>query len=81
MGDLRDDGLLWLLNTAVLHPRGFALAFHYDDDDTECRNPTGWLILGDGTEPWVMRDGPENDRCFAAVEALLEEHRRGEEEA
>ena len=65
---LRDSGLLWLINTSVLHPRGFALALHYDDRGSE---PTGWSLIGDGSEPWVFVDSTDNDRCFAAVEATF----------
>lgn len=35
----RDEGLLWLVNTSVLHPRGYALSIGVDDD----RQPTGLL--------------------------------------
>lgn len=41
------DGLLYLVNTSVLHPRGFALTLHVDD----AGNPTGLSITGDGNEP------------------------------
>ena len=41
--DLREDGLLWLINRAVLHPRGFALGI----------SPDGKFdLIGDGKEPW-----------------------------
>jgi hypothetical protein len=74
--EFRHSGLLWLLNTTALHPRGFALAFHWDDDaDPTTDEPTGWSIIGDGTEPWTMGDHPENDACFAAVERLLNDGR------
>jgi hypothetical protein len=42
--DLRADGLLWLINRTVFHPRGYALG--YDEEDGSF-----WL-LGNGTEPW-----------------------------
>lgn len=35
MRRLRDEGLLWLINTAILHPRGLALALHFDGDEDE----------------------------------------------
>lgn len=70
--EFRASGLLWLINAGLLHARGFALAFVWDDDaDCETDAPTGWTILGDGTEPWVMGDGM-GDVPFAAVEALLD---------
>jgi hypothetical protein len=42
--DLRSDGLLWLINRCVFHPRGYALGY-----DEEQRT---FCLLGDGTEPW-----------------------------
>lgn len=64
--DLRTTGLLWLLNKAALHPRGYALAFNYDDGG----DLVGWSLLGDGTEPWQF-DSDTDDRCFSDVEELL----------
>lgn len=61
--DWHDDGVLWLVNRVVFHPRGFALA----------RNPEGqpeWTLIGDGSEPWAF-DSDSDDECFAAVKALL----------
>jgi hypothetical protein len=76
--DFRDCGLLWLFNTSVLHPRGFALGFHWANDaDPELDEPIGWSIFGDGSEPWMFADGPAApphrtiDALFGAVEALL----------
>ena len=76
--ELREHGLLWLINKAVFHPRGFALAFDVEDDGTV----TGWGMKGDGTESWSYVDDPEGahtkdgepwteDIAFAAVEAFL----------
>lgn len=83
MNELRDTGLLWLLNRVVFHPRGYALALVYDDRD----NPhgsggtvIGWRLHGDGTEPWSMGDPPPEfqaagakteDELFALVKALM----------
>lgn len=64
--EIRDAGLLWLINTTVFHPRGYALALAFDADG----NATGWKLLGDGTEPWVMPDH-ECDEQFAAASQLL----------
>lgn len=75
--ELRETGLLWLLNRVVFHPRGFALALHFTDDLSEC---VGWSLLGDGTEPWSMGDAPPDqrpdgykteDELFALVQRLL----------
>lgn len=82
--DLRDSGLLWLINRVVFHPRGYALALHFEDTPdrnlAEGGEVTGWSILGDGTEPWSMGDPPAEsialghkteDQLFALVKALL----------
>lgn len=65
--DLRDSGLLWLLNRAALHPRGYAIALHYDDDG----NATGWSLVGDGSEPITFLDGPDQLDAFLRVERTL----------
>lgn len=74
--DFRPTGLLWLINTTVFHPRGYALAMHFDD----AGEATGWSLMGDGTEPWTMGDPPEDqrpegyatvDELFLAAKALL----------
>lgn len=61
--DMHKDGLLWLINKAVFHPRGFALA-HVPGTDT-------WTIQGDGTEPWHYEPTAIDNECFAHVEALF----------
>lgn len=63
-------GLLWLFNRACLHPRGFALAFHYDTSGAV----VGWELQGDGSEPWAF-DEVTDDLSFARVEAFLASHR------
>lgn len=77
LGDLRDTGLLWLINRVVFHPRGYAFALHYDEDprtnpDAQC---TGWSLLGDGSETWTYGPTPEGvpteDELLARVNALL----------
>jgi hypothetical protein len=78
--ELRDTGLLWLINTAVLHPRGYALAIHLDQGEA-----IGWSILGDGAEPWqfVTEGWPEGegiDDAFQRVSALLAPHASTDEE-
>lgn len=67
--DLRPTGLLWLINAAVFHPRGFALALCYDGGRL-----AGWRLLGDGSEPWRF-EGDSIDRHFGEVEALFAAHR------
>jgi hypothetical protein len=66
--ELRDAGLLWLINATVLHPRGFALALHYPR--LGAAEPDGWVLEGDGTEAWVFPDASAQEP-FAAVQALL----------
>lgn len=57
MAELRDTGLLWMINRSVFHPRGFALALVYGSDG-EC---AGWQLLGDGGDPWTY--GPDIDEA------------------
>lgn len=67
--DLHDDGILWMLNRTVFHPRGFAAGF-----DPVTGN---FQIFGDGTESWNYAESmeqAENER-FRAFEALLERAR------
>lgn len=70
--DLRPTGLLWLINTTVFHPRGYALALHFDVDG----NCTGWSLMGDGAERWSFAeegwpDGESLDDAFNAVRELM----------
>lgn len=69
--DLADSGLLWLINAAVFHPRGFALALHREDGEV-----VGWSLLGDGSEPWRF-EGDDIDSKFAAAEATFASARSG----
>lgn len=71
--ELIDAGLLWLINRTALHPRGFALAIHLDEDD----KAAGWSIKGDGTEPWAFLMDAEEDDCFRRLEATLAALRPG----
>lgn len=65
--ELRDHGLLWLINRTVFHPRGYALALHVRDDGAV----TGWSLLGPGSEPWVYAEEIDEDEAFRAAEALM----------
>jgi hypothetical protein len=69
--DWREDGVLWLVNAVVFHPRGFALGMKADG--------TGPILLGDGSEPihFVPDDEPTPAEKFAAVEALFARARAG----
>lgn len=66
---LRPTGLLWLINTSVFHPRGFALALHYPHLDAA--EPDGWVLNGDGCEPWLFSQTPEGDALFRTAQDLL----------
>lgn len=54
--ELRDSGLLWLINRVVFHPRGVALALHAD----ETGRVYGWSLLpsSDGG-PWTYPEDVE----------------------
>lgn len=64
---LQEHGLLWLINKAVFHPRGFALVMHVDRHGAGI----GWSLEGDGTEAWKMGDDIDEDRLLGKVQALL----------
>lgn len=65
-----EDGLLWLVNTALLHPRGYALGVQRNSATKE---PVQLVLLGDGSEPWFFQPG-EFDEVFRRYE--LGEERR-----
>lgn len=62
--ELRDSGLLWLINRVVFHPRGFALALTYIGDEV-----IGWTVEGGGSEPWQFA-GPEDGNFHNAEKTL-----------
>lgn len=68
LAELRDSGLLWLINRVVFHPRGFALGLELDGEGAV----VGWKLIGDGSEPWTMLP-PEPE--FDAAERTLAEAR------
>lgn len=70
--DLRDTGLLWLINRVVFHPRGYALALQWNEDTNGDKAAGGWQLFGDGSEPWSFAG--DEDEKFAQVEAFLREH-------
>jgi hypothetical protein len=76
LDDLRHTGLLWLINTTLFHPRGFALALVMRDGKA-----VGWRMLGDGSEPWMFNDADGAiDRLFQAAEAFLNSRRKAPQE-
>lgn len=66
MSELSESGLLWLINRAVFHPRGFALTLVGD----------AWTVMGNGTEPWSFPEEVDKDK-FVAAEQTLWEYREG----
>lgn len=68
IAELRDSGLLWLINRAVFHPRGFALGVALDESGAVL----GWFVEGDGSEPWRFDLPAEHeDELFRAAEEIL----------
>jgi hypothetical protein len=65
---LREEGVLFMINRLVFHPRGYALALEYADGETE---PRGWNIIGDGTEIWCFYHEEEQEP-FERFKSLLE---------
>lgn len=69
--NLREDGILYMVNRQVFHPRGFALGV-----DPE----TGELHLyGSGDEVWSYDESMKatEDELFVAFEAMLNRNREG----
>lgn len=62
--ELRDSGLLWLINRVVFHPRGFAFGLVWEDGQL-----VGWALRGDGSQPWEF-GGDEAPSFEAAAETL-----------
>lgn len=69
LNDLRDTGLLWLINATVFHPRGFAIGVNGDH----------WTIVGDGTDVFTFTDERATAR-FADAERFLNSRRPAEPE-
>lgn len=66
--DWHEDGVLWLINRVVFHPRGYALTRQRGADPE-------WTIQGDGTDVWTFTND-DDDKLFVAVEALFDRMRR-----
>ena len=68
----REDGILWMLNRTVFHPRGFALG--YDPGSHEM------TLYGDGKVPWNYAPSMNEieDELFTNFEKLLETQRNKE---
>lgn len=62
--NLSDDGVLWMINATIFHPRGLALS----------RDLSGNLFLiGDGEEVWTF-NGDLSQEKKDAFENLIELH-------
>lgn len=71
--DLRSNGLLWLINRVVFHPRGYALGFVYDDS----KEIVGWTMYGNGSEPWIFSEN--EDEIFTKANNFLKQNHDIEE--
>lgn len=69
--DLREKGVLWAINRYLFHPRGYALALEYPNDQAT-GEPIGWRLLGDGTEEWEYANNTTNE-MFERFEDFLED--------
>jgi len=58
------EGMVFLANLAVFHPRGFALTVHVDDDGRATR----LSVQGDGYEPWVFARGDVDESLTQVLE-------------
>lgn len=73
LGELTSSGLLWLINTTVFHPRGYAMQLHLDAHG----DATGWSLIGDGKEPFMFAQGEDrqiDDAFRRATETLSGSH-------
>lgn len=75
MEELVSSGLLWLINSTVFWPRGFALALEDErvpgQTGPDAHKIAGFLILGDGSEPIISSEEEISQRRFEAVEDLF----------
>lgn len=73
--DLHKDGILYMINRQVFHPRGFALGHDPGDDGS-------FALMGDGTEPWryatpdeAGTDAVDENALFGSFEKALQRAR------
>lgn len=64
----QETGLLWLINTTVFHPRGYAMELVSVEGEW-----VGWKLVGNGTEPFMFtnEDPKAIDECFRRAENIL----------
>lgn len=75
LAELREHGLLWLINRTVFHPRGYALALEVDEQG----DVTGWALMGEGDEPWRYAPQVNEAELFAKAEAFFASMRSHQE--
>lgn len=66
---LWDSGLLWLINAAILHPRGYAMTASIDE---ETGRVLELFVQGDGSEPWCFGEDTipaDEERVFESDES------------
>ncbi len=73
-GVLRESGVVWMINAAVFHPRGYTLALCYPEGtaDDVWVEPIGWSILGDGSAPRQFQHDDTLDYALQAFQSLLD---------
>lgn len=67
--ELRHTGLLWYINRVALHPRGLALAIHFEDVDGEA---TGWSIVQSDDGLWAFTEDDDMEG-MAKFDAFMKE--------
>lgn len=72
--ELRDSGLLWLINKSVFHPRGFSLSLIFDEEG----EVTGWALMGKGDKPVRIPDEAADTEAerFTKVREEFSRHAR-----
>lgn len=65
---LRESGLLWLINATTFHPQGFSLGISEEGD---------FYLTGDGSEPITFEDTPTMHAKFRAAHQLFRQLRKG----
>lgn len=66
--DFSNDGLLWIINRLVFHPRGYALTFDLEADGTV----SSYYLQGDGKEVWQFTEA-DDDKNFERFNRFLKE--------
>ncbi len=63
--NLREDGILWMINRTIFHPRGFALAINEEVSQL--------TLTGDGVEVWTFAESMADieQELFDAFEGML----------